>query len=156
MKVDFPMLAQVQGVIKLQQQVPGEPIIERKIARAKTTQEFGIAWLAACVIHGREFEPANDFQAEGVRLARGWVKNGWVYEDLKCVEAGLVRLTREGEVGGAVGVGPSDAARRQAREHREKNGSTYVGCRFVRKKESPVRRFSDALPLHWMVGITQY
>lgn len=150
MSHDLPLQPQKTRLLKIQAMYPGEPIIERALFYAKTHHEFAGALLALWEREGYpgRVVPANGFQRIGWAIAeeiRGemarqrQIRPVKVSIEVRELVKEQFRLTTgassDGRGGSRFGeYMPSDAARRQGREEREREGVKYVGPRMVRRR----------------------
>lgn len=161
---DVPLIPTKNRLIKIQGLYPEEPIIERALFYAKTHHEFAGALLALWEHEGYSGRvvPANEFQRIGCAIAeeiRGEMKRQRkirpvkIAQEIREMAKVQFRLTTSAYNDGRGGsrfleCEPSDEARRQAVEHRNRLGSTYVRPKAVRKREQ-TRLGDEKWPLHW-------
>lgn len=139
--MDTPMTAQVRNHLKIQKALGGDGEYLRNVAATcKTHHDFAAVYLAMWAYLGsRPDVGSSKFIDASVKLAddlRGTmdVSRNIAKPDAKPLEPIQRRLTTGVEGSGYI-VGPSDAARREAKIQRELDGkSGYNGPRFVQPK----------------------
>lgn len=156
---DFPLLAEANGAIRLQKKFPKIPVLYRRMMQAKDERSFAAIYLAFWMMFGHEARnvPQTPKLASAVALARNVRQRiltepgrdyGEVSELLK-EHTRLTTLAYSGEKGAVlVSSEPSQEARRQAKERRDREGSTYKGTKVLRKREK-CRVFDTRNPIHW-------
>ena len=156
---DFPLLAEANGAIRFQKRYPKEPILFRKMIHARSQYQFAAMYLAFWMMFGREPSgmTLTPKLASGVALARNVRQRilnepGKDYGEVTEYLGMYTRLTTRSYGGekGAVLVSsePSQEARRQAKERKDREGSGYKGTKVLRKREK-CRVGDTRYPIHW-------
>lgn len=162
--LDFPLVAEATACLRFQKLYPKEPILERKIFYAKTQHQFAAAFLALWAWKGQRpvRVPENDFQRSSIALAENVARDIHNYRPDKVVKLrkdvfelidGVMNRLTVCAYSGVKGSTylesvPSDLARRQAVEHRNKIGFIHRGSRVTRKREI-CHTFDEKYPSHW-------
>lgn len=161
--LDFPLLAKANSALRFQNMFPKEAILERKLFHSHSLHDFAANYLALWLYQGRKpsARPLNEFQRKAMDIAcKVWDEVSKVkvepavkyrkelLEFIACQQR-LTTSAYSGVKGSSfLETGPSEEARRQAVEYREKHGSRGHIVRVVKKREK-CHTFDAKYPTHW-------
>jgi len=161
---DFPLVAKAISNLKVQKFAPDLPVLERMMFHAQSIHDFAAAHLAVWLWKGVEPEGdgLNPFQRSAVALSRSVrvsIETAEFCEpdepmarelrDLLKVQTRLTTSAYGGVSGSSfLETAPSDMARREAVERRNREGGTG-GLTKVKVKRERCKPFDARWPSHW-------